>query len=159
MIMINNSPNRKDNFFRVTMCLVLGFMFSSSTFLMAQIPNKEINQIENTVTSLYTAMVEKNKDSLTALTMENLTYGHSSGKIENKSEYMDGVMNGAFQFSSITPLDQTISTSGKVGIVRHIFKGEGTNNGAPTEVNIGCMLVFQKQGKHWKLLARQAFKL
>ena len=91
--------------------------------------------------------------------MESLTYGHSSGKIENKKEYVDGVLNGGFQFSSITPENQTITTSGKTGIVRHIFKGEGTNNGAPATVNIGCLLVFQKEGKQWRLLARQAYKL
>ena len=141
------------------MCLVLGYMFFGSSLVVAQTDNEDIDKIENAVTSLYTAMVKKEKDTLLALTMDNLTYGHSSGKIENQSEYVDGVMNGAFQFSSITPVDQTISTSGEVGVVRHIFKGEGTNNGAPATVNIGCMLVFQKQSGHWKLLARQAFKL
>jgi hypothetical protein len=104
-------------------------------------------------------MVDKNKDILEDLTLEKLTYGHSSGSIENKSEYVDGVLNGAFQFTSITPIDQTISINNDVGVVRHIFKGEGTNNGTPAKVNIGCLLVFQKENGNWKLLARQAFKL
>ncbi len=117
------------------------------------------HEIEVSVTQLYAAMIEKNKSVLQNLTMDKLTYGHSSGKVEDKSEYVDGVLNGAFQFSSITPTDQTISVVGDVGIVRHIFKAEGTNDSTPAKVNIGCLMVFQKQNNSWKLLARQAFKI
>lgn len=136
----------------------LGMFLCFSTVLIAQNKDSEVNKIDGAVSQLYEAMVDGNKDRLEELTMDSLTYGHSSGKIENKTEYVDGVLHGGFQFSSITPVDQTISISGKTGIVRHIFKGEGTNNGTPATVNIGCLLVFQKEGGQWRLLARQAYK-
>lgn len=137
----------------------LGILLCFSTVLAAQSSDAEVKKINDAVSQLYGAMVDGNKDRLEKLTMDGLTYGHSSGKIENKTEYVDGVLHGGFQFSSITPVDQTISTSGKIGIVRHIFKGEGTNNGTPATVSIGCLLVFQKEGGQWRLLARQAYKL
>lgn len=137
----------------------LGILLCFSTVLIAQDKNAEDKKINDAVSQLYKAMVDGNKDGLEELTMDSLTYGHSSGKIENKTEYVDGVLHGGFQFSSITPADQTISISGKTGIVRHIFKGEGTNNGTSATVKIGCLLVFQKEGGQWKLLARQAYKL
>ncbi|MDC6386620.1 nuclear transport factor 2 family protein [Muricauda sp. SK9] len=137
----------------------LGILLCFSTVLMAQNKDAEVKKIDDAVNQLYKAMVDGNKDELEELTMDNLTYGHSSGKIENKAEYVDGVLHGGFQFSSIIPVDQTISISGKTGIVRHIFKGEGTNNGTPATVKIGCLLVFQKEGGQWRLLARQAYKL
>ncbi|MFC3973309.1 nuclear transport factor 2 family protein [Maribacter confluentis] len=126
---------------------------------MAQNNKNEIAKIESKVKEIYTAMVVKDKDVLEDLTLEKLSYGHSNGKIENKSEYVDGVLNGSFQFTSITPIDQTISIVDDVGIVRHVFNGEGINNGMPAKVNIGCLLIFQKGNGNWKLLARQAFKL
>ena len=143
----------------LTVCFLVIATACNSTNLAAQNNQGEIAKIENTVTQLYKAMVEKNMNILEDLTAEKLTYGHSSGKIENKSDYVDGVLNGAFQFTSITPIDQTISISKDVGVVRHIFKGEGTNNGTPAKVNIGCVLIFQKDKDNWKLLARQAYKL
>ncbi|HBU79485.1 MAG TPA: DUF4440 domain-containing protein [Muricauda sp.] len=146
-------------FSTITKHCFLGILLCFSTTLMAQKNTAEVKKIDDAVSQLYEAMVDRNKDKLEELAMESLTYGHSSGKIENKKEYVDGVLNGGFQFSSITPENQTITTSGKTGIVRHIFKGEGTNNGAPATVNIGCLLVFQKEGKQWRLLARQAYKL
>lgn len=146
-------------FSTITKHCFLGILLCFSTTLMAQKNTAEVKKIDDAVSQLYEAMVDRNKDKLEELAMESLTYGHSSGKIENKKEYVDGVLNGGFQFSSITPENQTITTSGKTGIVRHIFKGEGTNNGVPATVNIGCLLVFQKEGKQWRLLARQAYKL
>lgn len=143
----------------ISLCFLFVITSCNSTSLVAQNNEAEKDKIENTVTQLYAAMVEKDKSVLQELTMEKLTYGHSSGTIENQSEYVDGVLNGAFQFSSISPEDQNIEISGNTGIVRHIFKGEGTNSGTPARVNIGCIMVFQKQGRDWKLLARQAYKL
>ncbi len=143
----------------VSRCFFVGFLICSSTLLFAQTNKEEIIKIGANVEKLYVAMVDKDKSILQDLTMEKLSYGHSSGKIENKSEYVDGVLNGAFQFSSIMPVDQTITIAKDVAIVRHIFKGEGTNNGTPAKVNIGCLLIFQKDNGNWKLLARQAFKL
>ncbi len=148
-----NSPMLLRTAVLITMVSI--FCFSS---LSAQNKAKNVAKIEETVAELYKAMVDKEKSILQNLTMDKLTYGHSSGTIENKAEYVDGVLNGAFQFTDITPMDQTISISGKVGVVRHIFEAKGTNDGNPADVRIGCLLIFKKKGQ-WKLLARQAYKL
>ena len=155
---VNSSLKMRKILTGISLCILLISVACSSTNLMAQNNKNEIAKIENTVNQLYSAMVEKDKSILQELTMEELTYGHSSGTIENQSEYVNGVLNGTFQFSSITPVDQTVSTSGNVGIVRHIFEADGTNNGRQAKVRIGCLLLFQKEGQ-WKLLARQAYKL
>ena len=156
---MNSSLKMRKILTSMSLCLLLISIACSSTNLKAQNNKNEIANVENNIAKIYTAMVAKNKDVLEDLTAEKLTYGHSSGKIENKSEYVDGVLNGAFQFTSITPIDQTITIAEDVAMVRHIFNGEGTNNGTPAKVNIGCLLIFQKNKGKWKLLARQAFKL
>ncbi len=142
----------------IPLLFLLLTIFCNSTNLIAQNNSDEVAKIENTVTQLYAAMVDKDKSVLQELTMEALTYGHSSGTIENQAQYVDGVLNGAFQFTEITPMDQTISITDKVGVVRHIFVAKGTNNGRSADVRIGCLLIFEKEGQ-WKLLARQAYKL
>lgn len=141
-----------------TAVLIIVVSISCFSSISAQSKDKNVAKIEITVTELYKAMVDRDKIILQDLTMNKLTYGHSSGTIENKAEYVDGVLNGAFQFTEITPVNQSISISGKVGVVRHIFDANGTNNGKPADVRIGCLLIFKKEGQ-WKLLARQAYKL
>lgn len=144
--------------FKVARGLTLVTLLGLTSLISGQGRNKSVSDIEKTVTELYTAMVDRDKEVLEQLTMEKLTYGHSSGTLENKSQYINGVLNGAFQFSSITPKEQTVSVTGNVGVVRHIFEAQGTNNGQPANVRIGCLLIFKREGR-WKLLARQAYKL
>ncbi len=131
-------------------------LFTTITYAQAQ---QDTQKIETAVDELYAAMVDKNEESLKNLTAEALTYGHSSGKIEDKAQYVEGVMNGSFDFSSITPAEQNIAISGDTAIVRHIFVAEGTDNGKPADVRIGVMMTYLKQNGQWKLLARQAYKL
>jgi hypothetical protein len=52
-----------------------------------------------------------------------------------------------------------LNISGKNAVVRHLFITKGSNDGKMTDVRIGVLMVFQKKNGHWKLLARQAYKL
>jgi ketosteroid isomerase-like protein len=47
---------------------------------------------------------------------------------------------------------------GKTAIVRHLFDGTTNDGGKPGTVKLKILLIFEKQGKDWKLLARQAVK-
>ncbi|MGB5555590.1 MAG: nuclear transport factor 2 family protein [Flavobacteriaceae bacterium] len=138
--------------------LILSFVFLSYlTNAQTGVTDEKI--VETKVTELYRAMVEKNQSTLENLTAETLIYGHSSGRLEDKSAYIDALMNGPFEFVTIDPADQTISISDDTAIVRHIFNAKAKNDGQGLDVHIGVLMVFQKQDGHWKLLARQAYKL
>ncbi|MFD2100705.1 nuclear transport factor 2 family protein [Flagellimonas iocasae] len=106
------------------------------------------------------ALIDRDSATLSSITAANLTYGHSSGNIQNKQEFIDDVMNGPFRFVSITNEDQSVDISGNTGIVRHILSAEATNAGNPAKVRIGIIMVFQQnQNNEVVLLARQAYKL
>lgn len=128
-------------------------------FMMGQEGIADEALVQKKVTELYTAMVDRNKDTLEELTAEDLSYGHSSGRIENKSEYVDAVVNGSFDFLSIDAKNQTIAFAGTNAIVRHIFETKALDDGDEVHIEIGALLVFQNQDGDWKLLARQAYKL
>lgn len=139
---------------RILLFVLVGLM---TTFTFAQ--SKDEAKIDANVKKLYEAMVSQNKSVLENLTSEKLTYGHSSGTIEDKSEYVEAVLTGSFDFFSITPEEQKITVSGDTGIARHIFVANGTNNGEKADVRIGVMMTWQKKSGKWLLLARQAYKL
>jgi len=104
-------------------------------------------------------MIDANKSGLEAITADNLSYGHSSGKMENKSEFVEALVSGKSDFASITISDQTIKITDKTAIVRHALKGETLVNGTPGTVSLQVILVWVKQKSDWKLLARQAIKM
>ena len=127
--------------------------------MFGQSETSEESAVAETVTELYAAMVDKDPKALDRLTSENLDYGHSSGTLEDKSEYIDAVLNGPFDFITINPEEQQIKVSDDMAIVRHFFVANGTQNGNPVDVRIGALLIFIKENTGWKLLARQAYRL
>ncbi len=138
---------------------ILSILLAFCTVIVYAQSNNDQQQLDTAVKELYTAMVDKDGKTLENQTAKDLTYGHSSGKIEDKTQYIDAVLKGSFDFSSIVPDEQNIHISGKTAIVRHIFVAEGTNDGEPANVRIGVMMTYQKHNGKWKLLARQAYKL
>jgi ketosteroid isomerase-like protein len=68
-------------------------------------------------------------------------------------------MNPRSVWKSLGPVDQSIAISGDTAIVRHTMAGEGTREGKPNTANMGVMMVLQKQGGVWKMLARQGYKV
>lgn len=128
-----------------------------SNLIFAQ--SKDQLAVANVVESLRKAMEDGNRAVLDANTHPNLTYGHSNMKLENKTEYVEAIASGNNNFSSITLSDQTIKISGKTAIVRHKFVADYTNNGQAGKANIAVIQVYQKIGKKWLLLARQAVKI
>jgi ketosteroid isomerase-like protein len=116
--------------------------------------------VAEAVAALTKAMLTPDKAKLEALTADQLSYGHSSGKIEDKAAFVDVVASKKTVFKSIELSKQTIVVAGNDAIVRHAWESEsGTGDGKWNVSKIGVLQVWQKQPTGWRLLARQAFKV
>jgi hypothetical protein len=134
-------------------------LLSSLTILTGRSQSTEDIKVADAVEQLRIAMIEGDKVKLTQLTSEALSYGHSSGRIEDRSSFVQTLASGQSDFTSITLSEQTVKVIENTAVVRHKLQGETNDNGKPGTVNLGVILVWQKQNGEWKLLARQAFKL
>ncbi len=138
--------------------LVIGLAISCTSNVEEKTLDKQT--VLEALGELDQALIDRDSATLTSITAPNLTYGHSSGNIQNKQEFIDDVMNGPFRFVSITNEDQSVTLSGNTGIVRHILSADATNAGNPAQVRIGIIMVFQQNANNEVvLLARQAYKL
>lgn len=140
--------------------LILFFaMLFTTIFVSAQ--STEEKEVAGAVEQLRVAMINADKAALENIAAAKLSYGHSSGAVDDKKIFVEKITSGASDFVSIDLTEQTISISGKVAIVRHTFKAKTNDAGkAPGEVNIKVLLIWQKNKKSdWKLLARQAVKV
>lgn len=133
--------------------LILLFFFVGSSL------HAQEADVANTVESLKQALIDGKKELLEKIAHEDLTYGHSSGLIENKKEFVEALVSEKSDFVSITLEEQTIKVTGNTATVRHKMTGETVNNGTQSTLNLKVLLVFVKVGKEWKLLARQAVKI
>ncbi len=132
-------------------CVVL------TTTLFAQTADEKA--VAAAVESLRVTMIDPNKATLEAIVGDNLSYGHSSGKVEDKSAFIESLLTGKSDFTSIALTEQVIKITDNTAVVRHVFKGETLANGTPGVANINVVLVWVKTKGQWKLVARQALKI
>lgn len=110
------------------------------------------------IEKFYNAIRDKNAAAFEPLVTHDLSYGHSSGRIENKAEFIANVLKPNTQWKTIYGANQRNYFSGDTAISRHAMAGENSRDGKPGTSDMPVMMVWQKQGGAWKLLARQAFK-
>jgi ketosteroid isomerase-like protein len=115
--------------------------------------------VDKAVEALRKALMEKDKTRLEQLAADQLSYGHSSGKVQTKSEFVDGVMTSKAIVKSLSFPELSIAVAGDAAIARHLYESEMETDGKTNNVKIGALQVWQKQNGNWKLLARQGFKL
>jgi len=110
---------------------------------------------------LWKAMITADENLLKSITADELVYGHSGGKVQNKDEFIAEVLSGEpLVYLSIEPLDQTIKLAGDAAIVRHIFTSvTRLADGSPGSLRVGNTLVWKLQDGKLKLLVRQAYRL
>src|SRR5690348_13290314 len=84
---------------------------------MAQ--NKEEAAVSAAVENLRKAMIDGDKTGLQNITADQLSYGHSSGRVEDKATFVDNIVTGKSDFVTIDLTNQTIAIASDAAIVRH----------------------------------------
>jgi ketosteroid isomerase-like protein len=115
--------------------------------------------VAQAVEAFRNAMLKADRSQFETLCADQLSYGHSAGRVENKAQFIDAATSGRSTWKFITLADQTNQIVGDTAIVRHTLTGETERDGKTNPVKIGVLMVWHKQDGHWKLLARQAVRL
>ncbi len=141
---------------KIISVFALFLLFTTVNFAQSKAEKFVAEAVEN----FRKLMVDPNKTAMEDMVCAELTYGHSSGKVENKAECIEAFVSGKSNFVKIDLSEQTIQLVGKTAIVRHLFNAETHDAGKePGTVKLKIMTVWQKQSGKWKLLARQAVKI
>ncbi|WP_421939382.1 nuclear transport factor 2 family protein [Pedobacter sp.] len=131
-----------------------------SFFMMSiQLSSAQQNDIENAVNTLTKLMITPDSAALDKLVLDKLSYGHSSGKIQNKREFMHSLLSAESDFVEINLSDQTVTVQGKTALVRHTLSAKTNDKNVPGTVKLYILLIWSKEKGGWKLLGRQAVKV
>jgi ketosteroid isomerase-like protein len=137
--------------------LILGFMsLLFSTSMYAQ--SKQHILVKTAIEKLTSAMISGERAALEMIVSKHLSYGHSGGHVEGKTEFVEKITTGKSDFVTIDITDQTIDVLGKTAIVRHVLNATTNDSGKPGVVKLKILLIFKKEQGRWKMLARQAVK-
>src|SRR5215813_2833723 len=80
--------------------------------------------VRKAIEDLTKAMVGADKAALESLVSDQLSYGHSSGAVQNKAEFVGVIASKKTIYKSISLTEPTIAVVGNNAIARHIFSAE-----------------------------------
>ncbi|AZF32440.1 hypothetical protein C4J89_2967 [Pseudomonas sp. R4-35-07] len=132
------------------LCLFSGYV--------AAAPAPAEKEVAQAVDQLTQAMLHLDLKQLHALTADTLTYGHSSGKVQNKAQFIEDLETHKSAFKTLEMQNQTITLNGDTALVRNHFHALAVNSGVEVPTDIDNFQVWQKQKGQWLLIGRQAYK-
>lgn len=121
--------------------------------------DSDAERVAHAVERLRVAMLDSNGAALRTLVEDDLTYGHSSGQLQDRAAFLK-TLDGTHAFQSIALSGQTVTVSGDSAWVRHTF--DSVNNlpdGKTSTAHIGVLQVWKRHPDGWRLFARQAYLL
>jgi len=130
------------------------FLFNSS---FAQIDSVGL---KNAMQQLDKALLQKDETVLKSVLHKDLSYGHSNGWIQSKSDILNDFTSGKLTYSKIENNSSTIIVINKeYATVKTNTNAEGVVNGTAFKLTLHIMQFWIKTKKSWQLIARQSAKL
>jgi hypothetical protein len=80
--------------------------------------------VNQAVDALRKALLEADKARLQQLAADQLSYGHSDGKVQTKPEFIDGVVTRKAVVKTLTFPELTVAVVGNAAIARHIYMSD-----------------------------------
>jgi hypothetical protein len=111
-----------------------------------------------TVKDFHQVLVNKNTVSINQQTDKALSYGHSNGWVETKTEMIKNLETGFISYQGFKEDSISIAMNGNIANVRFIADITATMNGLTNTYHLKVLEVWVKKSKRWVLFGRQAVK-
>ena len=111
-----------------------------------------------TLKEFHQALVNKNMVSINQQTDKVLSYGHSNGWIETKTDMIKNLETGYINYHSYQEDSLQLMINGNMANARFVADINVTLNGNTNTFHLKVLEVWIKKGKRWLLFARQAVK-
>lgn len=116
--------------------------------------------LKDTMHKLDKALLEKDEVVLRSVLHDEVSYGHSNGWIQSKSDIINDFKSGKLVYNKIDNNSSAIVRISKnYATVKTNTNAEGAVNGTAFKLTLHIMQFWIKTKKGWQLIARQSSKL
>jgi hypothetical protein len=138
----------------VAVLFVLFLLTTQSSF--AQIDSVSL---KNAIQQLDKALLQKDETVLKSVLHNDLSFGHSNGWIQSKSDILNDFTSGKLTYNKIENNSSAIvKINKKYATVKTNTNAEGVVNGTAFKLTLHIMQFWIKTKKGWQLIARQSAK-
>ena len=135
---------------------LLLFCLLISEIAIAQIDSAGLKDV---IQQLDKALLQKDENVLGSVLHKDLSFGHSNGWIQTKSDIMNDFKSGKLTYNKFENNSSAIvSINKKYATVKTNTNAEGTVNGTAFKLTLHIMQSWIKTKKGWQLIARQSAK-
>jgi ketosteroid isomerase-like protein len=107
----------------------------------------------------FTAMQKGDWTALEAALADDLTYVHSSARLESKAEHVGNLKAGKPHYRGIAPRDRRVRVHGDVGVVDGVSEMHVENAGKEQRFTVRYLAVYAKAGGAWRMIAWQSTRV
>ena len=105
------------------------------------------------------AMMQKDETTLQILLHKDVSYGHSNGWIQSRSDVLNDFKTGKRVYNKIENTSSSLlSINKKWATVKTNTNADGAVNGTAFKLTLHVMQVWMRTKKGWQLFARQSAK-
>ncbi len=117
------------------------------------------DKLTSTLKEFHQSLIKKNTVSINQQTDKALSYGHSNGWVETKTEMIKNLETDYTSYKSIKEDSLQVMINGNVAHARFVGDYEVSLNGGNAVIyHLKVLEVWVKKGKRWLLFARQAVR-
>lgn len=118
----------------------------------------DVDKLTVTLKGFHQALVKRNIVSINQQTDKALSYGHSNGWVETKTDMLKNLERGYLIYHDIKEDSLLVIVNGNVANARFTADISATLNGKSSSFHLKVLEVWVKKGNRWLLFARQAVK-
>ena len=130
-------------------------LFFTSLMVVAQTAEEKLT---TTLKEFHQSLVNKNTVSIDQQTDKVLSYGHSNGWVETKTDMIKNLETGYINYHSYKEDSLSVMINGNAANARFVADINVTLNGTTGNYHLKVLEVWVKKRERWVLLARQALK-
>ncbi len=116
-------------------------------------------ELDIAMEKLNMALIRKDTTALNRFVHSDVTYGHSNGWIENKTDLKADLYNGKLVYNSIGQEVTEILKQENMACVRSNATIDVVYDGKPMVFKLHVLQVWARKDKNWQLVARQSVQM
>lgn len=141
------------------MRLLFSCLLALGMVLAADVNPAADNAVVAAANEFAQATVKADKAAMERLLADDVIYSHSSGRTESKLEYVRNIMAGKPKYEAMDMSDTVVRVYGKLALLRCKMKIKTVQDGKPNQLELSVLMNWLKDGKGWKMVARQSTRL
>ena len=122
-------------------------------------PAGSADQVRKLEESRFAAMVRGDVAALGPMLADDLTYGHSSGELETKTQFLQSLSSGNLRYRAIRPQKIDVRAYGDFAVVNGLAEVEATAGSENLAVTLRYTDVYVLRDGRWQMIAWQSTRL